>query len=320
MKTYLLIPLIALLSCNSVKNQSQAQNPATLTKTEQQLLKDVETLSSDAYEGRKTGTKGAEMARTYISDRFKQLGLKPVPSLPGYEQAFTFADRSGAQISGKNLLAYIPGKTDQVIVISAHYDHVGIIRNEIYNGADDNASGVAALLDYAAYFKKNKPYHSLILAAFDAEEQGLRGSKAFVAQPPVPLEKIRLNVNMDMISHNDKDELYACGTYKYPELKKYFITSKPVIKVILGHDDPKTGSEDWTNQSDQGSFNAKNIPFLYFGVEDHKDYHKASDEYQNINKKFFINAAAAILEIINNIDKERDLQSIFREKLQMKKQ
>lgn len=320
MKSYLLLPLIALLSCNSVKPQNQAQNPTTYSKTEQLLLKDVETLSSDAYQGRKTGTKGAEMARAYISDRFKQIGLKPIVTLPGYEQDFTFSDRSGAQISGKNLVAYLPGKTEEIIVISAHYDHVGVIRDEVYNGADDNASGVAALLKFAAYFKKNKPNHTLVFVAFDAEEMGLRGSKAFVAQPPVPIEQISLNVNMDMISHNDKGELYACGTFKYPELKKYFITTKPTIKVILGHDDPKLGSDDWTNQSDQGSFNAKNIPFLYFGVEDHKDYHKASDEYQNINKKFFIDAAASIEEIIDNIDKERSLQSIFRGNLQMKKQ
>lgn len=319
MRFYLFIPLIALLSCNAQKNPGQAQTNI-FSNTEQQLLKDVEILSSDRFEGRKTGTKGAEMAREYISGRFKEMGVKPIPSLPGYEQAFTFKDRSGAAISGKNMLAYIPGKTAEIIVISAHYDHVGIINNEVYNGADDNASGVAALLRFADYYKKNKPNYSLVLAAFDAEEMGLQGSRAFVDQPVIPLDQIRLNVNMDMISHNDKEELYACGTFKYPALKKYFITSKPTIKVLFGHDDPKMGHDDWTNQSDQGSFNAKNIPFLYFGVEDHKDYHKASDEYQNINKKFFTNAAASILEIINNIDKERHLQSIFREKLQMKKQ
>lgn len=313
MKTYLLLSLTILLSCNSVKNSTYAQG-------DQQLLKDVEILSSDAYEGRKTGTKGAEMARTYIAGRFKQMGLKPIPMLSGYEQLFSFKNREGADINGKNMLAYIPGKDDKVIVISAHYDHVGVINKEIYNGADDNASGIAALLKYAAYFQKHKPNHTLIIAAFDAEEMGLRGSKAFVAQPPVPLEKIVLNVNMDMISHNDKGELYACGTFKYPELKKYFTITNPDIKVLLGHDDPKQGNDDWTNQSDQGSFNAKNIPFIYFGVEDHKDYHKASDEYQNINKKFFNDAAEAILTIINNIDKERDIQQIFREKLQMKKQ
>jgi UDP-N-acetylmuramoylalanine-D-glutamate ligase len=80
------------------------------------------------------------------------------------------------------------------------------------------------------------------------------------------------------------------------------------------------GQDDWTNQSDQGAFNAKNIPFIYFGVEDHKDYHKATDEYKNINKTFFIDAANTIQEVIINIDKQRDIQAIFREKLQMKKQ
>lgn len=320
MKVYLLFPLIALLSCNTIKNPGQAQTGQHFSKIEQQLLKDVEILSSDAYEGRKTGTKGAEMARAYLSTRFKQIGLKPIPSLVGYEQPFSFKNNKGVEIHGKNMLAYIPGKDQQVIVISAHYDHVGVMNGEVYNGADDNASGIAALLNFAAYYKKNQPNHTLIFAAFDAEEMGLRGSKAFVDKAPVPLEKIRMNINMDMISHNDKGELYACGTYKYPELKKYFITTDPKIKVLLGHDDPKTGREDWTNQSDQGSFNAKDIPFIYFGVEDHKDYHKASDEFQNINKKFFTDATASILEIINNIDKERNLQSIFREKLRMKKQ
>ncbi|MNY50501.1 hypothetical protein D3C86_1860090 [compost metagenome] len=90
--------------------------------------------------------------------------------------------------------------------------------------------------------------------------------------------------------------------------------------MLFGHDDPKLGKDDWTNQSDQGAFNAKNIPFLYFGVEDHKDYHKATDEYRNINKTFFINASNAILEIINNIDKEKDIQQLFHEKERMKKQ
>lgn len=320
MKAYLLLPFIVLLSCNTVKKPAQAQTARHFSKAEQQLLKDVEVLSSDAYEGRKTGTKGAEMARTYISTRFKQIGLKPIPLLSGYEQVFSFRDNKGVEIFGKNMLACIPGKNEEIIVISAHYDHVGIMNNEVYNGADDNASGTAALLKFAEYYKNNKPNYTLVFAAFDAEEMGLRGSKAFVEKPPVALEKIKLNINMDMISHNDKGELYACGTFKYPELKKYFITTDPRIKVLLGHDDPKTGNEDWTNQSDQGSFNAKDIPFIYFGVEDHKDYHKASDEYQNINKKFFIDAAASILEIINNIDKERNLKSIFREKLRMKKQ
>lgn len=315
MKNIFLMALTLFISCNTVKTTPNA------TKVSQELLKDVEILSSDAYEGRKTGTKGAVMARKYLTDRLKEIGLKPYPTQLSYEQAFEIKGRDGAEaIQGINLVAFIPGKSDNVIVISAHYDHIGIIKNEIYNGADDNASGVAGLLQFAKYFSKNKPNNSLIFAIFDGEEMGLQGAKAFLANSPVSLEKIKLNINMDMISHNDKGELYAVGTFKYPELKPYFITTNPNIKVLFGHDDPKLGKEDWTNQSDQGAFNAKNIPFLYFGVEDHKDYHKATDEYQNINKAFFIDAANAIQEVIINIDKQRDIRAIFRENLQMKKQ
>ena len=314
MKSFLLLPLAVLLSCSSVK-KTDAQADSS------QLLKDVETLSSDAYQGRKTGTKGAEMSRAYISGRFKEIGLKAFSSTPAFEQAFSFKRGSAAEVKGINMIGYIQGKTDNVIVISAHYDHLGIVKDEVFNGADDNASGVGGLLKIAAYFAKNKPNNTLIFAAFDAEEMGLQGAKAFVNAPTVALAKIKMNINMDMIAHNDKGELYACGTFKYPELKKYFTLKSPDLKVLFGHDDPKLGRDnDWTDQSDQGAFNAKNIPFLYFGVEDHKDYHKASDEFQNINKVFYTNAVDAILEITNNIDKERDIQQIFKEKLQMKKQ
>lgn len=314
MNTYLLLSLALLLSCSSVKNKT-----VNATETEQQLLSDVEILSSDAYEGRKTGTRGAEMARNYLEKRFKAIGLKSFVQLKGYEQDFSFNTSKGI-IQGKNMIGFIPGKSDKVIVISAHYDHIGIIRNEIHNGADDNASGVAALLKFATYYQTHKPNHTLIFAAFDAEEMGLQGAKAFVANPPVNLDQITMNINMDMISHNNKGELYACGTFKYPQLKNYFYTTNPNLKVLLGHDDPALGKDDWTRQSDHSAFNDKNIPFIYFGVEDHKDYHKASDDYQNINKTFFTDASNAILEIINNIDKERDIQQLFHEKQRMKKQ
>jgi Zn-dependent M28 family amino/carboxypeptidase len=314
MKSLLLVPLALLLSCNTVK-KTDAQPGNT------QLLKDVETLSSDQYEGRKTGTKGAEMSRAYISGRFKGIGLKAFSSTPGFEQPFSFKRGTAAEVKGINMIGYVQGKTDNVIVISAHYDHLGIVKDEVFNGADDNASGVGGLLNIAAYFAKNKPNNTIIFAAFDAEEMGLQGAKAFVANPTVTIEKIKLNINMDMISHNDKGELYACGTFKYPELKKYFVIDNSSVKVLFGHDDPKLGrNEDWTDQSDQGAFNAKNIPFLYFGVEDHKDYHKASDEYQNINKTFYADAVKAVLNVVTNVDRDRDINQIFREKIQMKKQ
>lgn len=313
MKRLFLLSFALLLSCGTVKNNHSIQSD--------QLLKDVEILASDAYQGRKTGTNGAEMARNYISKRMKEIGLVPCPGFLNYDQAFEITAKNDAKsINAINLLGYIQGKSDNVIVISAHYDHIGVNQNDVYNGADDNASGVAGLLHLAKYFTNNKPNNSIIFAFFDGEEMGLRGAKYFVENTPIALSKIKLNINMDMISHNDKQELYAVGTFKYPELKPYFVTTNPNLKVLFGHDDPKLGHDDWTNQSDQGAFNVKNIPFIYFGVEDHKDYHKVTDEYKNINQTFFIDAVKAIQEIVSNIDKQRDIQTIFREKLIMKKQ
>jgi Zn-dependent M28 family amino/carboxypeptidase len=314
MRIYLLLPLALLFSCRSVKNSNSSTQNAT------QLLKDVKELSSDAYQGRKTGTQGAEMARNYIKKRFNSIGLKPFKALPGFEQSFTFQDMNGKSMTGKNLVAYIPGRTTQIIVISAHYDHIGVVNNEIYSGADDNASGVAGLLKIAAYYAKTKPNNTLVFVAFDAGEQGWKGSQAFVAKPPVTLSDINLNINLDMISHNDKGELFACGTFKHPELRKYIIYSNPNLRILFGHDNPKQKVDDWTFQSDQGAFETANIPWIYFGVEDHKDYHKPTDKFENINQTFFVEAANAILEIVDHIDRQRDLQAIFREKLQMKKQ
>lgn len=297
MKNYFLILLIAASGCGSVKTSTAPDNG-------KQLLKDLETLSSDAYEGRKTGTKGSELARTYIISRLTEMGVKPFPGSGGYVKDFSFTPRNGKQpLTGKNIIAFIPGKSDNIIVVSAHYDHLGVVNNKIFNGADDNASGVSALLKFAGYFAKNKPANSMIIVAFDAEEMGLQGAHAFVKEPPVPLERIKINLNMDMVSHSEKGELYASGTFGNPQLKPFITSNDPNVKLLLGHDDPKTGHDDWTNQSDQGAFNKVGIPFIYFGVEDHKDYHKSTDKFDSVTKPFFVSASDVILGVIKNIDK-----------------
>jgi Zn-dependent M28 family amino/carboxypeptidase len=311
MKLYLLLPLVLSLGCNAVKTSNLPYNS-------DQLLTDVKVLSSDAYEGRKTGTKGGEMARAYIVKRFKEIGLKSFPLLNSYQQAFEFSGIDDPKVRGKNVIGYIPGSSSKVIVISAHYDHLGVINGKIFNGADDNASGVAGLLKIATHYSRNKPTHTLIFAAFDAEEFGRKGSEYFVSHLPIDIKRIKLNINLDMISHNDKGELYATGTFKNPQLKKYIVDTNPNLKILFGHDNPKLGIDDWTNQSDQSAFNDKNIPFIYFGIEDHKDYHKSSDTFENINQEFFINAANGILEVTDNVDKDRNIQKTFRENLQSK--
>jgi Zn-dependent M28 family amino/carboxypeptidase len=286
--------LVALFALFSLNVPAQDIDP-------KKLLSDVEILSSDKFEGRRTGTPGNRLAADYIISRFKAMGIAPYQK-NDYRQPFTFKNgQEAARSTGINLIGVIPGKTKDAIVISAHYDHLGVRNGRIYNGADDNASGVGGLLAIAGYFKKNKPNHTMIIAAFDAEESGLQGAKAFVAA--TPLAGIRLNVNMDMISHSDKSELYVCGTFAYPGLRNYIGTTVPGIRLLTGHDHPASGHDDWTNQSDQGAFHARKIPFLYFGVEDHKDYHQPTDKYSTITTGFYISAVKAILQVVNNYDK-----------------
>jgi aminopeptidase-like protein len=292
------IAVLFITSCSQKINQTN-------------VLNDLKELSDDKYEGRKTGTKGAEMAAEMIIKRFKELGLKSYH--PNYKQVFSVTNRNKETLIGNNVVGYIEGKTNKVMVISAHYDHLGIINGKIYNGADDDASGVCAVLAYAEYFSKHQPNHTLIFVAFDSEEMGLQGSKYFVANSPVDLKNIEININMDMIAHNDKNELYAAGTFHFPELKKYIFTKTNQPKILLGHDDPKLGNDDWTYQSDHGSFYAKKIPFIYFGVEDHSDYHKETDEFKNINQEFYVGAVKSILEIIKNIDANYSLQKIMKD-------
>jgi Zn-dependent M28 family amino/carboxypeptidase len=273
------------------------------------VLNDLQELSDDKYEGRKTGTKGADMAAELIINRFKTLGVKSYTT--AYKQAFNFKTKTGELLKGNNIIGYIQGKTDEVMVISAHYDHLGIIKGKVFNGADDDASGVCAVLAYADYFSKHQPQHTLIFVAFDAEEMGHHGSKYFVENPPVDLKKIVLNINLDMIAHNDKNELYASGTFHFPELKQFIFLKNAAPKILFGHDDPKTGNEDWTYQGDHDSFLAKKIPYIYFGVEDHKDYHKETDEFKNINQEFYSATVKTILEVIKNLDTKYSLQKIL---------
>ena len=268
------------------------------------LLKDIETLSSDLFAGRKTGTEGNKAAAEYISARFIEAGLKSFQDK--YRHPFSFKNRKSELINGTNLIGFVKGKTDNVIVISAHYDHLGVTNSMIYNGADDNASGVSVLIGIAEYFKVHKPHNTLLFIAFDAEEMGLQGAYAFLKEPVISKKSIIMNVNMDMVSHNNKSELYAVGTYKTPILKEIIedADDNTGINILFGHDIPDSGKDDWTMQSDQGPFAKENIPFIYFGVEDHDDYHKPTDKFASINQHFFHSASIAILRSIIKIDKE----------------
>ncbi|MHA6247573.1 M28 family peptidase [Pontibacter sp. CAU 1760] len=269
----------------------------------QQLLRDVEALSADSLQGRLTGSAGNHTAQLYILDRFQQLRLRPFNG--SYVQPFELNSSKLPATNAANLVGYIPGKSDKVIVLTAHYDHVGMHAGQVYNGADDNASGVGGLLAIATYFARHKPMHTLVFAALDAEEQGLQGARAFLENPPMPLSQILLNVNMDMLSINSKGELYASGVYHTPQLLEYLqqVEPLPEARLALGHDQPAQGHNDWTSQSDHYEFHKRGIPFVYFGVEDHPHYHQPTDDFKNINPVFYPDAVQLILNFVQLIDK-----------------
>ena len=273
------------------------------------LLSHVEVLSADVFKGRKTETAENQKAAQYIVQRFEAFRLDTFGA--GYTHPFKFFSRILSKAyDGNNVIGWIPGTKypGKYIVLSAHYDHVGVRSKKIYNGADDNASGTGALIELARYFSANPPNYSIIFAAFDAEEMGLRGADAFVEEPPVQLDSILLNVNMDMISRNDKRELFICGTSYNAFLRTMLepiVTETKDIKVIFGHDYPAyQGADDWTRSSDHGKFHQKSIPFLYFGVEDHEDYHQPTDDYENIMPRFYHQVTAFILECLLIIDEQ----------------
>ena len=293
------------------------------------LLDDVRTLASDAFEGRRTGSAGSRKAQAYLRQRFRALGLLPFGAAHGadYAQAFTFHTRSVKNLfvpgqpyqtnypDAANLIGYLRGSAapQRYLVVSAHYDHLGVRNGRLYPGADDNASGVAALLAVAAYFKAHPPRHSVIFAAFDAEELGLHGARAFLAAPPVPRAQLAANLNLDMLAHNDSNEIFVAGSAPWPVLTPLLAraAARSTVRVLTGHDrGPLAGGlvEDWNDSSDHGPFNDAGIPFLYFGVADHADYHAPSDTFEHINPAFFGRVANLVVDVAALM--ERDLERI----------
>jgi Zn-dependent M28 family amino/carboxypeptidase len=271
-----------------------------------QLMRDVEVLAADDMEGRLAGAPSGARAREYVLRRFKETGL---PAFGGsYEYPFSFQARGIPDPrTGINLLGLIRGtaRPDRYIVVTAHYDHIGIRDGQVFNGADDNATGVAAILAVARYFLKRPPQTSLIIAAVDGEEGGLRGSRALLANGPLKKESIVMNVNIDMIGRDAKNVLYAVGTHHYPQLKPLLEgVAQPPVELRLGHDLPGTKAEDWTNSSDHAAFHQAGIPFIYFGVEDYENHHKASDDAGTIQRELFAAATGTVIAALERLTRE----------------
>ncbi|MFC0351653.1 M28 family peptidase [Undibacterium danionis] len=277
-----------------------AQTPSS------QAMQDLQTLASDKMQGREMGSAGSALARDYLLKRIADIGLKPCGA--SYVQDFSVS-KSGQSTQGKNILAcqYAEqNKAAKFLVVSAHYDHLGIKNDKTYLGADDNASGVAGVLAVAQSLKGKATKHHMVYAFFDGEERGLLGAHAFVKQAWISPKDITANINFDMIARGDKNELYASGTYQNPSLKPILqeLNGTQGIKLLFDHDRPEQGSNDWTSQSDHYAFFKAGIPHLYFGVEDHADYHKPSDSADKVNAKFFDGAIEIVQKAVQLIDQK----------------
>lgn len=290
--------------------------------SEEMLLYNLRVISHDSMQGRFFGTEGNYKAQEFIAHRFDSLGIKPAfssGSIQKFSYTFTGKQRQGlypisnptedfsnvadTTVIGGNVVTMIKGKIKDAIVITGHLDHLGKRGNQIYNGADDDASGTAALFTIANYFKTKIPNHTLIFAAVDAEEIGSLGCEYLLDNFPIDIDNIVLNINMDMIAHNDSLQLYASGLYHYPDLKEPLDELKSKINILYGHDNPNDKEvEDWTYQSDHRVFHKRQIPYIYFGVEDHKDYHKPTDTFENINSEFYVEAVKLIIQAIEGYD------------------
>jgi Zn-dependent M28 family amino/carboxypeptidase len=271
-----------------------------------QLMSELRQVASAEFEGRATGTPGGMKARAWVADAFQHAPLEPAGS-SGFIEPFPTKDHGeGANVVGR-LAGSEPGL--QTIVVSAHYDHLGRKNGAIYYGADDNASGTVTLAAAARWFAAHQPRHPMVFVAFDGEEIGLLGSKTFVKSPLFDGSHTAIDVNLDMVSRNDRNEIYASGVYESPWLKPIVldVQRRSGVTIKMGHDRPKkkrTDPDDWTNQSDHGAFNDVHVPFLYFGVEDHADYHKPTDTADKIDPTFFGNAADMIVEALVTLDRK----------------
>ncbi len=303
------------------------------------LLGTLAALAADSMEGRLAGSRGGEKAGAFLMREFTRFGLQPLTRR--FENPFTGiarmrersvsavppcqAQRGGALsspaagrcaptppnplVSGVNLVGIVRGTKypDRYIVVSAHYDHLGIKDGRVYNGADDNASGSAAILAIAEWAVTHPPLNSIIFAWFDGEEEGMVGSTEFVRRSPVPLDRIAANVNVDMVSHNWKGELFAAGARRYPVMQPLLdsVQTLGLITLKQGHDGD-IPTDDWTYRSDQAPFHARGIPYIHFGNEEHADYHAPTDTFEHIYPGFFYRSARTIADFVRLLDRGLD--------------
>ncbi|MEJ6791774.1 MAG: M28 family peptidase [Lacinutrix sp.] len=276
---------------------------------------DVTFLASDALEGRQTGSDGEQKAAKYIAERFKNIGVQE-KGTNGYFQTFTFRPKTDphqevnytvkdgdSTITGTNVIGFIDNKEENTIIIGAHYDHLGLgaegslHRGEkaIHNGADDNASGIAVLLNLAERLKSKNTNNNYLFMAFSGEEMGLLGSNYFVKNPTIDTKKVDYMVNMDMVGRLKADStlaVYGVGTS--PILKQTITSNNSKFKIVA--------KESGVGPSDHTSFYHADIPVLHFFTGQHEDYHKPTDDTEKLNYEGMKTISNYIFKIITDLD------------------
>lgn len=282
---------------------------------------DIQFLASDALEGRGTGTAGNDSAAAFAARRYATLGLRPM--IPGYLQRFTARSallaRSGgaAELPTQNIVAYLPGNDPalrgEVIVIGAHIDHLGRstagaldpeAKDAIRNGADDNASGTAAVLELARLISARPPRRSVLFVNFTGEELGLLGSQYFMEHAPVPVDSIVAMLNFDMVGRMRGDSLIMYGVATARELPAVLDSANARLGLSI------RALGDGFGPSDHSSFFARNIPVLHFFTNLHEDYHRATDDVDKINAAGEARVIALAEGVVREIDR-RDARLTF---------
>ena len=259
------------------------------------LLDDIKFLSDDRLQGRVTGSPGADSSAAYLARRFSEVGLQPAAG--GWFQSFTVGrdapaarqTQSGA-IIGKNVIGILPGRDpvlrNQTVILGAHYDHLGLggfgsldpdSTGHVHNGADDNASGVAALIQVAARLAVSPPARTVVFIAFSGEELGLLGSAYYVKEPIYPLTGTLAMVNLDMVGRLRNGRLIVYGA----RTAKEFPALLDSLNWYAGFELKPQG--DGYGPSDQSSFYSAKRPVLHLFTDLHEDYHRTTDDWQKIN-------------------------------------
>lgn len=277
---------------------------------QQQAWFDLQQLSSDEMAGRSPDSAGGRLAQRYLQQRFAALNLQPLT--PEYQQSFA----AGRNKTGVNLIGLRRGcqYPEAYIVVTAHYDHLPPRGRRIFNGADDNASGVAALLYLAAKTQLQCPSYSYLFVATDAEELGLRGAQAFVAEPVVPLQQMLLNLNLDMISRGERQQrLFLAGKRTFPAVKALVPLQHGKVKLQFAPERQKFVSAfsrpehiSWHTASDHAVFYRAGLPYFYLGVGTHAQYHTPEDDWQRVDADFFF----SVLQLIHQVQQWLDLQPL----------